>query len=230
MNIAAAIGHNGAPDPIDVITSPFEDARAEAETWLDGQKVETEGQMAAVDELRGAMRQWRLGLERGQKDATAPLHDAYKRECERWKPTITDAKMIEDGLVSLVAGFKAKLAAEKEAARKAAWDAAEIARKDAEALAAKADAGNIEDQRAAMLAREAADLARAQATVAQKDAVKGMRTATRYEIIDHRALLNYIAKNFRDDVTAFVDDWARKNHKTATAADGLRVWTEKEAF
>ena len=56
-----------------------------------------------------------------------------------------------------------------------------------------------------------------------------MRTVTRYEITDHRALLNFIAKNARDDVTAFIEEWARKNHKTV-AADGLRVWTEKESF
>ena len=111
------IGHNNPPDLIDTITAPFDDARTEAEGWLDGKAVETEGQMKAVDELRGAMRQWRLGLERGQKDATAPLHDAYKREGERWKPTIEDAKLIEGGLVALVDGFKRKLAAEKEAAR-----------------------------------------------------------------------------------------------------------------
>lgn len=230
LNPRAMIGANNPPDPIDTITSPFDDARAEAEGWLDGKAVETEGQMKAVDELRGSMRQWRLGLERGQKDATAPLHDAWKREGERWKPTIADAKLIEDGLVSLVDGFKRKLAAEKEAARKAAWDMAETARRDAEALAAKADAGNIEEQRAALQAREAAVIARAQAAVAQKDTVKGMRKVTRYEITDHRALLHFIAKVDKPAITAFIEEWARKNHKENRAADGLRVWTDEEAY
>jgi hypothetical protein len=32
------------------------------------------------------------------------------------------------------------------------------------------------------------------------------------------------------DVTAFIDEWARKHHKEFANADGLRVWTEKEAF
>lgn len=230
MNIASQIGHNGAPDPIDTITAPFEDARTEAESWLDGKRVENEGQMKAVDELRGSMRQWRLGLERGQKDATAPLHDAWKREGERWKPTITDAKMIEDGLVVLVDGFKRKLAAEKEAARKAAWEAAETARKEAEAKIAAADTANIDAQREARAAMEAADLARAQAAAAQKDTVKGMRSVTKYEITDHRALLNWIAKNDRDAITAFIEDYARKEHKAIANADGLKVWIEKEAY
>jgi hypothetical protein len=224
-----SIGHNNPPDPIDTITAAFEDARAEAESWLDGKAVETEGQMKAVDELRGSMRQWRIGLEKGQKDATAPLHDAWKREGERWKPTISDAKMIEDGLVALVDGFKRKLAAEKEAARKKAEAEAWEKTRAAQEAARLADATNIEAARAAALAMEQAESAQKLAMQAAKDTVKGMRTVTRYEITDHRALLNFIAKNSRDDVTAFIEEWARKNHKTVTA-DGLRVWTEKEAF
>lgn len=226
MNIATPIGHNNPPDPIDTITAQFEDARTEAESWLDGKRVENEGQMKTVDELRGSMRQWRLGLERGQKDATAPLHDAWKREGERWKPTIADAKLIEDGLVALVGGFKHQLAAEKEAARKAA----EAARKEAEAKIAAADTANIDAQREARAAMEAADIARAQAAVAQRDTVKGMRSVTKYEITDHRALLNWIAKNDRDAITAFIEDYARKEYKVIPNADGLKVWIEKEAF
>ena len=221
--------HNNPPDPIDEITAPFDATRQEAENWLDGQAVKTEAQMDAVDTLRKEARKWRLALEAGQKTATAPLYAAYTAELDRWKPTIADAKLIETGLVALVDGFKRQLAAEKEAARKAAWEAAEKARREAEAKMAVADAANIEAQREAKAAMEAADLARAQAAAAQKDTVKGMRTVTRYEITDHRALLNWIAKNARDDMTAFIEAWAQKNHKN-TAADGLRVWTEKEAF
>lgn len=228
MNIA--IGHNNPPDPIETITAAFEDARTEAEGWLDGKAVETEGQMKVVDELRGSMRQWRIGLEKGQKDATAPLHDAWKREGERWKPTIEDAKLIEGGLVALVDGFKKKLAAEKEAARKAAWEAAEAARKEAEAKIAAANAADIEAQREAKAAMEAADLARAQASAAQRDTVKGMRSVTKYEITDHRALLNWIAKNDREAITSFIESYAQKNHKNITNAEGIRVWQEKEAF
>ena len=77
---------------------------------------------------------------------------------------------------------------------------------------------------------EAADLARAQATAAQKDIVKGMRSVTKYEITDHRALLNWLAKNDRDAITAFIEEYARKEHKAIANADGLKVWIEKEAF
>ena len=230
MNPRAMIGGNNPPDPIDTITAPFEPYRSEAENWLDGAPVETEAQMDAVDALRKQMRQWRLDLEKGQKSATAPLHDAYKAELERWKPTIEDAKRIEGCLVAAVDGFKRKLAAEKAEAERQARAEAERKMREAAEAAAKANAADLEAQRAADNAKREAEAAVAAARDAANDTVKGLRTVTRYQITDHRALLNWIARNDRDAVTAFIEEWARKKHKTASAPDGLNVWQEKEAF
>lgn len=226
----AAIGHNRPPDPIDMITAPFEDDRSEAENWLDGSPVESEDQMKAVDALRKAMRQWRIDLERGQKSASAPFYDAHKAEMARWKPTIDDAKRIEAGLVSAVDPFKRKQAAEKQAAEKAAWEAANKARQEAEAKARAANAADINAQREAAAAAQAALDAEAAAQAARKDQVKGLRTVTKYEVTDYRALLHWIAKNDREAVTAFVDEYARRNHSEGTPRDGLRVWKEKAAY
>jgi hypothetical protein len=229
MNAPAPIGHNNPPDPIDQIETQFADVRTEAENWTDGTTVENEGQMNAVDVLRKSMRDYRLALEKGQKSASAPLHDAWKAEVARWKPTIDDAKRIEDCLVAVVGAFKKKLEAQKEAERRAAWEAANKARQEAEEAARKAAATDLEAQRAAADAAQAAIDAQAAAQAAQRDTVKGMRTVTKYEITDHKALLNWIARNDRDAMTAFIEAWAQKNHKT-TNADGLNVWQEKEAF
>lgn len=116
----ASIGHNNPPDPIDAINTAHEGVRMEAENWLDGAEVENEAQMIAVDDLRKGAREWRMALEAGAKSATAPLYDAWKAEGARWKPTVDDAKRIEAGLVAAVDGFKRRLAAEKEAARREA--------------------------------------------------------------------------------------------------------------
>jgi hypothetical protein len=59
--------------------------------------------------------------------------------------------------------------------------------------------------------------------------VKGMRTVHLYEITDHRAALNWIAKNDRDAITAFIEAYVDKNHK-AMSIDGVRQWSEKQAF
>lgn len=229
LNPRAVIGANNPPDPIDTICAAYEGARVEAENWLDGTPVENETQMKAVDALRKDMREWRIGLEKGQKDATAPLYDAYKAEGARWKPTIDDAQRIERGLVALVDGFKRRLAAEKaEAERKAKAEAA-AAMRAAEEAARIADAANIEAVRAAAEAQLEAEAAQRRAAAAIKDTVKGLRTVTLHEITDMRDALHWIAKNDKEAVAAFVTEYVRRHHKTF-AISGVRVWTEKEAF
>lgn len=229
MNAPAAIGHNGF-DPIDEAIAPFGDVISEAENWLDGQKVETESQMKAADALLKGIKAARKAVDEARDLSTKPLHDAWKGEVARWKPTQDDLDRLAKGLVALLDDFKRKLAAEKaEAARKAEAEAWEKTRAAQEA-ARLADAGNIEETRAAAAAMEEAEAAQKAAMAASKDTVKGLRTVTLYEITDHKALLNWIAKNDRDAITAFIEDYARKEHKVIANADGIRVWTEKQAF
>lgn len=230
MNAPAKIGHNMPPDPIDEALAPFGDTITEAESWLDGQKVETEGQMKAADALLKGVKAARKAVDEARDVATKPLHDAWKGEVARWKPTQDDLDRLAKGLAALVNDFKLALAAEKEAKRKEAERLAWEESRKAQEAARQADASNIEATRAAAAAMEAAEAAQKAAMAAAKDTVKGLRTVTKYEITDHRALLNFIAKNARDDVTAFIEEWARKNHKQFTGAEGLHVWTEREAF
>ena len=229
MNAPAAIGHNGF-DPIDEALAPFGDVISEAENWLDGQKVETEAQMKAADVLLKGIKSARKAVDEARDLSTKPLHDAWKTEVARWKPTQDDLDRLAKGLIALLDDFKRKLAAEKEAARKEAERLAWEETRKAQEAARLADAGNIEATRAAAAQMEAAEEAQRKAAEAAKDTVKGLRTVTRYEITDHRALLNWIAKNDRDAVTAFIEEYARKEHKVIANADGIRVWMEKEAF
>lgn len=229
MNAPAAIGHNGF-DPIDEALAPFGDVISEAESWLDGQKVETEGQMKAADTLLKGIKSARKAVDDARDASTKPLHEAWKTEVARWKPTQDDLDRLAKGLIALLDDFKRKLAAEKEAARKAAEAEAWEKTRAAQEAARLADAGNIEATRAAAAAMEEAEAAQQAAMVASKDTVKGLRTVTRYEITDHKALLNWIAKNDRDAITAFIEDYARKEHKVIANAEGIRVWTEKEAY
>ena len=230
MNQLAAIGHNGPPDPIDEAIAPFGDVISEAENWLDGQKVETEAQMKAADALLKGIKAARKAVDDARDAATKPLHDAWKSEVSRWKPTQDDLDRLAKGLVALLDDFKRKLAAEKEAARKEAERLAWEETRRAQEAARLAYPSNIEDARAAAAAMASAEEARRVAAAAAKETVKGLRTVTRYEITDHRALLNFIAKNARHDITAFIEAWASKNHKQFPTADGLRVWQDRESF
>ncbi|MFV1484490.1 MULTISPECIES: hypothetical protein [unclassified Phaeobacter] len=231
MNTQAQIGHNQAPDPLDEALAPYGDFITEAEGWLDGQTVTTEDQMKAVDAIAKQVKAAKKDLTNAQKSESAPLHDAWKASLARFKPTIDDLDRMAKGLAALVDGFKRKLAEEKRAKERVAWEAAEKARKEAEAKAAAADTANIDQQREAEEARRAAQEAEKAAQAARKDAasVKGLRTVTRYEITDHKAALYDIAANDRDAMTAFIEDYVRRNHK-ARAIKGVKVWQDREAF
>jgi hypothetical protein len=222
--------HNNPPNPIDEALAPFGDVITEAEGWLDGTSVENEGQMKAVDALIKDMKAAKKAVEAAEESEAKPIYDAWKAAKERYKPTLTDLDRIVKGLVATVDAFKRKLAAEKEAKRKEAERLAWEETRKAQETARLAAANDIEAQRQAAAAMEAAEAAQRAAKAAASDGVKGMRTVTLYEVTDHRALLHWIAKQDRDSVTAFIDEWARKNHKENQNAEGLRVWTEKQAF
>lgn len=222
--------HNMPPDPIDEALAPFGDVITEAEGWLDGTPVENEGQMKAVDTLIKDMKAAKKAVEAAEESEAKPIYDQWKAAKERYKPTLTDLDRIVKGLVATVDAFKRKLAAEKEAARKEAERLAWEETRKAQEAARLAAANDLEAQRAAAAQAEAAEAAQRAAQAAAKDTVKGMRTVTKYDVTDHRALLHWIAKNDKDAVYAFIEDWARRNHKDHQSAEGLRVWTEKEAF
>jgi hypothetical protein len=225
----STIGHNNPPDPIDTALAPFGDAIEEAQNWLDGQPIENEEQLRATDELLKTIKTAIKELNTARDEATKPLHEAWKAEIARWKPTQDDLERISKGIVAAQGPFKRALAAKKEAEKRAAWEAAEKARKAAEEAALSAKASDIEAQRDAAEKAALAQRAAEEASAKQKDKVKGMRTVHLYEIEDHRAALHWIAQNDREAMTAFIEAYVAKNHKDAEIA-GVRRWTEKEAF
>lgn len=221
--------HNNPPNPIDEVLASFGDSITEAESWLDGKPVETEGQMKVVDVLTKEIKAAKKAVEAAEESAAKPIYDQWKAEKAKFAPTITDLDRIVKALVAALDSFKRKLAAEKEAARKKAEaDAWEVTRKAQEA-ARQADASNIEAQRQAADAQAQAEAAQRAAMAAKNDTVKGMRTVTRYQIEDHRAALHWIAANDRDAMTAFIEEYTRRNHKDKQIA-GVKVWQEKEAY
>lgn len=222
------IGHNNPPSPIELTLAPFDDALAEAANWLDGEPVSNSDQLKAVDALAKQVKAARKAIKDARDEAVTPLHDAWKAEVARWKPTEDDLDRIVKGLAAISDGYKRKLAEEQAAARSAAYEEAERKKREAEAAQAAADAGNLSAQRQAAAAKQEAIDAAKKAAATKVD-VRGLRTVHKYEITDHRAALHWIAANDRGAVTAFIEDYVKSNHKR-TPIDGVRTWTEKEAF
>lgn len=221
------LGHNNPPDPIDECMAPYGDAISEAENWLDGEPVTNEGQMKQVDDLTSQVKAALKAVTAGEKSAAAPLHDAWKAEKARWKPTIDDLTRIRNGLIAAVSGYKAEVAKKLEADRRAKFEAAEKARIEAERAAAEAQTSDLEAQREADAKMQAAKEAKMEAR--QSETVKGLRTVHRYEITAHRDALRWIYDNDKDAMVEFIEEYVRRNHRAGPIA-GVRTWTEKEAF
>ena len=232
-NTRAVIGDNSPPaeivDPMEVAIAAFNADREEAETWLDGKKVENQGQLDSVEALSATMREAHKELEAAKEGEYRP----HKTKCDdvvaKYKPTLKDYDDIIKGLVGLVGPYKKKLHDEAEAAKQAAWNEARRLEREAEAKAAAADVSNIDEQRDAQAAKQSAMDAQQSARTVAKSAPKRMRKVTKNEITDYKAALHWIAVQDRDAMTAFIVEYVRQNHKTKTI-DGVRVWDDREAY
>ena len=223
------LGHNNPPDPIEQVIAEYEDIITEAQNWTDGEPIDDEASMLAVDKIIKEFKSYKSALTKAGKERTGPLHEAWKAEVAAVKVYTDDADLMQKSLVAVVAPFKAKLAAKKEAERRAAWEAAEQKRREAEAAEQAANAASIEEQRAAQQAKQETVEAQKAAQKASKDTVKGMRTVTKHDIVSMRDLVNWIATNDKAAMAEFATEYARRHH--ADIPDSVvRTWKEKEAF
>ena len=229
----AGIGHNQAPaeviDPMELAVSAFSDDREMAQMWLDGRKVENQGQMEAVDALSVTMREALKDLEVAKEGEYRPHKVLSDSVIAKYKPTLEDYGIIIKGLVGLVGPFKKKLADDAAEKTRLAFEAARKLEREAEAKVAAADVSDIDAQREAVVAKKEAIDAHKVAKSVSKEKPKRMRSVTKHEITDHKAALHWIAVNDRDAMTAFIEEYVHKNHK-GPAINGVKVWTSKEAF
>lgn len=228
-NPRAVIGGNNPPDPIDLALEPYGDILEEVANWLDGAVVENDAQLKATDALLKEIKAARKAVDAARDEVTKPLHDAWKSEVARWKPTQDDLDRQVKCLVAAQAPYKARLVAEKEEARRKAEAEAAAKAEAARQAHLAANAASIEEQRRADALLEEAAAAERAASRAAKDTVKGMRTVQIYTIDSHRDALNWIARNDRDAITAFIEDYVRRNFKLRPI-EGVTVTTTKEAF
>lgn len=189
--------HNNPPDPIDEAVAPFSDAIAESDNWLDGSEVESLGQMEAVDALAKQVLAARGAVDKARDTYTKPLHEAWKAEVARWKPTQDDLEARQKGLAKISNAFKLrekdKRDAEQAEADRIAKEAARAAHEAAMAL----DEANIESvHEAARATREAEEAAKQlrQATSAAGE-IKRLRTVTETVVVDQFALAKWLWLN-----------------------------------
>ena len=224
----ATIGHNNPPDQLEQIKAEHSGLLSEIENWLDGEPVDSEEQMGAVDDLLKCLKE----VEKAAKDAKESEYRPHKNACdavvERWQPYLTDLTRMKQGLTAIVQDFKRKLKVQREDETRRKAEKAEAARRDAEAALEAADMKNLEERRKADKAAFEAREADREAQAAKKRTVGGLRRVTAYEVTDYRACINWIAEHDKDAIRAFCDDYA-KRMKNADI-DGVTRRVEERAI
>lgn len=237
----AQMGHNNPPEP-----TPIEAARetislldVEASAWFDGTPIENERQAEDVARLLDAARKAEKQFDSFRKAEKDPHDQAAKAVDAAWKPVITDAKRIVEIAKAAQTTWLIKLDNEKRAREEAARKEAEAKAAEARRLADEND-GSLTAAKARDAAIEEAKKAEAVAARAAHDKANakgagmaraiGLRSTWRAEVEDRRALLNHIAKNAPDDLTAFVEEWAARAVRSGSRElPGVRIYEERAA-
>ena len=226
-NPRAVMGGNNPPEPIDAATEKWASVIDEVHNWTDGTFVENEGQLAATNELLKELTAAKKDIGKARDEAVKPFHAAWTAEIARWEPTITDLGRLSTCLLAAQAPFKKKLADEIEAKRKAAWEEARRLEREAEAAQAQVSPTDIDAVRVAEAAKQAAQEAKNAASKAQREKVTGFKTVHHTEIEDMQAALNWIARNDKPALIAFVEQYVAKSPRDI-AINGVKRWETKE--
>ncbi len=234
-------GDNQPPPltPLEAARETLADLALESGNWLDGEPILDGEQAKAVAKLLDDARKAKTRFDGERKAEKAPHDQAAKAVDASWKPVIADADRIVEVSKAAQTVWLIKLDDEKRAleaaTRKVAEEAAEAARKvaaenDGSLAAAKArDAAVEEAKRTEWVAQQAAN---------EKAGAKGegmarsvsLRTTWRADVKDRRALLNHIAKNHPDDLSAFLDEWAARAVRSGNhELPGVEAWQERVA-
>ncbi|PQZ50633.1 hypothetical protein CQ052_15470 [Ochrobactrum sp. MYb15] len=149
---ARGMGHNNPPSsPYETIKQEIEDLYGEAKLFADGEAIDNQALADAVTELHDKLHEAGKRADEARKDEAKPHDDAKAEIQTRYNKLIGNTKTSGKGKVvlgkevlqGLLTPWRNKVAAEKEAAAKAAREEADrVIREVQEAM--QASAGNLE--------------------------------------------------------------------------------------
>ena len=190
--------------------------------------MENDDQQEAVEDLLEKVKAAEKTIGAARDADTKPKHETWKAAVGLWKEPLDARGREKTALAALLTPYKnAKAAALAEEQRRL-QEEANRKRREAEDLAAKAIAGDLASQEAAVAAKVEFQETRKVASAAKKVKVTGLHTVWHCNVEDHHALLNWVAKNDRAAMLDFLNEYAAKNHRTAPLA-GVKSWSEKVA-
>ena len=217
--------------PFDAAKLAVDDLFDEAEVWLNGDGIASQGEAEAVETLLDLARKAKKEADESRKVENEPF-DTGKAEVQaRYNPVLKRADMIADTCKKVLQPWRDKVAVEKAAiAEQARREAEDIRHKAEEAM--RASAGNITARADAEELLSSAKLAEKDAKKADKQATTGLglRTTYRAELKDPAKAAEHYWTARRGDFQAFLQDLAGQDvRKGIRAIPGFDVIEEKTA-
>ncbi|MBC2887263.1 hypothetical protein H7Q97_17930 [Ochrobactrum sp. CM-21-5] len=237
---AAPIGHNRPPlSAYETVKQEIEDLFDEAKHFADGDPIDSQELADAITKLHDSLHEAGKRADEARKDEAKPHDDAKAEIQARYNLLIGNTKTTGKGKVvlgketlqTLLTPWRTRVAAEKEAAAKAAREEADrIAREAQEAM--RASAGNLEE-------REKAEELLAVAKKADRWAKREDRSATTgtgLRTIWHCTLENegkaldwaygLAPDRFKELVQSMAEETVRAGMRQVP---GFKVWDERVA-
>jgi hypothetical protein len=209
----AQIGHNKPPKK-EVIRQNIDTLETEIINWLDGEPVQNDAQMEAVDNLLASVKELDRQIKAEKEIEFRPHKIAADAVIAEFKPDLDKLSGWVKGLLSIVNDHKVEQQRLRDViAAEAARKAAEAQRAAQEADAA-ADYGNLAERRKADEAGLKARKASMEAQHAKQDKVTGLRTRKVTEVEDYTEVLRFMWKTDPDALRDVADDWVKAYFRT----------------
>ena len=236
------IGDNNPPEPMpfEAASSRVDDLYTEAQGWLDGEPVTTQGQADALAGLIQMLREAHKTADDARKAEKKPFDDAIKAIQARYKPVLDKASSASDVAKKALSPWLAKIEAEKRAeaerkrleaekAQQAARDAAEKARK-AYDLAAAEEAQRLADQaQAADRIARSAENAKARSKGGAGRAI-GLKTTYHPNVTDYSELARHVWRTDAEAMKDWLLEYAQKQFRAGKRdLPGVEIIEKKEA-
>lgn len=236
---AAQIGHNNPPlSAYETVKQEIEDLFDEAKNWADGEPITSQDMADAITSLHDSLHEAGKRADEARIAEKEPLDKAVKEIQDRYNKLIGNTKsgkgkvaLGKEALQTLLTPWRVQVAAEKEAAAKAAREEADRIAAEAQA-AIRASAGNLEErEKAEELLKEAKQVDR-WAKREDKAAITGtgLRTVWHADLVDEGAALDWAygksPERFKDVVQQMANEAVRSGLRSVP---GFRVWDERVA-
>lgn len=230
------IGHNQPPAGFETCHTAINDLYEEAKQWLDGEPITDQEQADALNTLASRIREAAKLAEENRKMEAKPFDDGKAEVQARYKPLKTMADTALDAVKSALKPYLLELDRQQREAAEQARKEAEAKRLEAEFAIAARDSANLEQREDAE--KLLADAKAAEAEAARADKAKahakgdsratGLRTQWAVKIDNESAAMQWAWKAYRTAMLAACLDLAKAEvRRGKRQIDGFTIIEEK---